>query len=553
MKNAFPYFAIFLFLVSSISISYSQYYHWGYALGSSSLDYVFAIDTDPFGNVYAGVSSYGNNYIIAYDSTGERLWNSRLKGGGDLQILGLHVDDTGNLYATGTYTFNLIPNFPTDTDTIRGTSNRDIFILAYEVNGNYKWGKGLAGPGEDHGQDIAADAQGNIYVTGSFASSTDFDPDSPLGNLSSKGQDDMFTASYTSSGAFRWARNYGGFGFDWGRGVGVDENGYVYVGGTIMGTDDYDPVDSTVIVNGFDNNAFMICYDTTGQFQWTRTIGGTGNDFGRDMAVDKSGNIYLVGEYENTVDFDPGQDTVTRTSIGDTDIYLAKFNAQGAFNWVVAMRGDEYERGYAVDVDTSGNAYVVGNFRKQLAPNPGDYNFQLTDDDGPTVCLAKYDSLGQYQWAFSIDGFTTGEEVSTDLFGGVYMGGRFSQAIDADPSAGVAVITQSSGGSAFFLKYADKESSVQTSIEGQVNGRQLFQVYPNPAKDVLTLHQQNSDWSNSWTIEIVDMGGRSLLHSEAVIAPFYELDIREIPSGMYLLRIRGLEEESASFRFMKYK
>ena len=542
-------------LFSSFMLSFclGQHYHWGHALGNSSYDNTESIDTDQHGNVYAGVfTSSSTGVFVAYDSIGQLLWQRNIKGDVDLQILGLHVAEDSSLYLTGTYKNRLIANANAKPDTIQGASDRDIFLLAYDTGGNYKWGMGFSGSGDDHGEDISTDSQGNIYLVGSFGTSIEFDLNSPSGKLNSVGKDDAFVASFTSSGAFRWARNYGGFGFDWGRGIGISDSGYVYMGGTIIGTDDYDPVDSIVIVEGFDANAFLICYDTMGNFQWTRTIGGTGNDFCRGMAMDDEGNTYLVGEYMKTADFDPGPGTVLRTAEKDTDVYIAKYNAQGNFEWVSVMHGSGYDRGWGIDIDPEGNAYITGVAEKNLKPNPADSTFQITDGSSPSAYFAMYDSLGKYIWAFSLDGFTSGESVGTDRYGNVYMGGFFVSTIDADPSSGVAFLTSSSSRDGFLLKYGNKPGSVQTSIKKGLVKADMFKIYPVPAREVLSIDLlEDSGQDFEWKIEVINMQGIKILESEIEAKPSYELNIESISSGMYVLLITHPKGEYARFRFVK--
>jgi hypothetical protein len=169
-------------------------------------------------------------------------------------------------------------------------------------------------------------------VTGGFHGTVDFDPGPDVDNHVSNGGHDAFVTKFDSGGNYIGARTWGGTDFDYGFGAAVDGWGDVYVTGYFSGTVDFDPgpdVDNHVS-NGF-RDTFLTKFDSSGNFVWARTWGGTGFDYGNGVAVDGSGNAYVTGMFEDEVDFDPGPGMNNQVSNGYDDAFLSKFPPDG--NW----------------------------------------------------------------------------------------------------------------------------------------------------------------------------------------------------------------------------
>ena len=106
-------------------------------------------------------------------------------------------------------------------------------------------------------------------------------------------------------------------------------------------------------------------------------MGGAGADEGRSVAVDSGGNVYTVGFFQGTVDFDPGPDTFNLTSAGGLDVFVSKLDSAGNFVWARSMGGAGTDVAHDVAVDSDGNVYTVGNFRGPADFDPGEGNFFL--------------------------------------------------------------------------------------------------------------------------------------------------------------------------------
>ena len=239
-----------------------------------------------------------------------------------------------------------------------------------------------------------------------------------------------------------WARTWGGSDDDVGVGVAVDVSGNVYVTGRFYGAVDFDTgssVDNHTSNGGYD--IFLSKFDSSGNFQWARTWGGTGNDVGVDVVVDISGNFYVTGVFQATVDFDTGSGVDNHTSNGDMDIFLSKFDSSGNFQWARTWGGSGDDQGWGVAVDESGNIYVTGWFTGTVDFNPGPGVDNQTSNGWDDIFLSKFDSSGNFQWARtwggSEDDWGIDLGVAVNVSGNVYVTGCFYDTVDFDPGSGV--------------------------------------------------------------------------------------------------------------------
>ncbi|MBC7865495.1 MAG: SBBP repeat-containing protein, partial [Bacteroidia bacterium] len=208
----------------------------------------------------------------------------------------------------------------------------DIFILKLDANGNFIWAKQMGGAQYDAAYGMTTDVAGNVYCTGYFKGTADFDPGAATYNLSpGAGLCDAFISKTDSSGNFVWAKQIGG-GATTGSvnpfGITLDLGGNVYSTGQFAGQNDFDPGNGTYNLtstgSGFD--IYVSKLDVTGNFVWATKMGGTSIDCGRSLTIDALDNIYLTGRFAGTADFDPGAGTSNLISNGSDDIFVMKLS-----------------------------------------------------------------------------------------------------------------------------------------------------------------------------------------------------------------------------------
>lgn len=179
-------------------------------------------------------------------------------------------------------------------------------------------------------------------------------------------------------------------------------------------------------------------------YSWATRFGGTGNESVNKMRTDNAGNIYVIGSYRATVDFDPGPGVANRTAVGGDDIFFAKYDPAGNFLWVNAIGTGSDDSGSDIKIDAAGHVYVCGSFAygNQSADfDPGPGVATLTSIGNIDAWFGEYDTNGNYIWAHNVASQNNdhGACISVDAAGDVYLGLICSTVgIDFDPGPGVA-------------------------------------------------------------------------------------------------------------------
>ncbi len=195
-------------------------------------------------------------------------------------------------------------------------------------------------------------------------------------------------------------------------------------------------------------------------YQWAFNLGGTSGDEGFAIAVDSSGNCYVTGYFQGTnIDFDPPGGTALLTSAsGSADIFVAKYNSSGIYQWALNVGGTGADGGRGIAVDGSGNCYVTGDFQgASIDFNPLGGAVLLSSSAGSRdIFVAKYNSSGICQWAFNIGGTGAdyGYGIAVDGSGNCYVTGEFQGAsTDFNPLGGAVLLSSAGGSDIYVAKY----------------------------------------------------------------------------------------------------
>lgn len=340
-----------------------------YVLGN----FTYTVDFDPGpGQITKTSVGPSDVFLSKFDKDGNLIWVNTFGGNDYLSPMGLGIGNNSELFITG--------NFPgtIDFDPGNGTENRtalgqtDIFISKYTTDGLYHWTKQIGGSFEDWVQEIAVSKQGNVFITGAFKSTVDFDPDVPVRNLvSNTNEEDIFIAKYTHNGEYEFATSLGGTGQDGAWDISLDCSENIYITGYFFGTVDFDPSTSEkLLTSNGSHDGFLSKYDGAGNFIWTNSFGSNGIDLGNKINTDANGTIYLGGFYNGTVDFNPssGQFNLTETDQFITHTFFSKYSTDGEFIWAYDYNDDGWM--YDFDVTSSGELLFTGFFREQIDVDP---------------------------------------------------------------------------------------------------------------------------------------------------------------------------------------
>lgn len=123
-----------------------------------------------------------------------------------------------------------------------------------------------------------------------------------------------------------------------------------------------------------DSSGFLLKLNSEGDFGWARNFGFQG--FG--LSTDVSGNVYTVGIFRGSSDFDPGEGVVNLSSKGEVDVFICRLNSGGELNWATSVGGSSNLGGHGIAVDGSGGVYVIGSFVDSADFDPGEGATTLT-------------------------------------------------------------------------------------------------------------------------------------------------------------------------------
>ncbi len=278
------------------------------------------------------------------------------------------------------------------------------------------------------GNDVQTDASGNTYVAGYFRNTTDFDPTTsgvaqmtaPKTDSLAYGQDG-FLAKYSPDGSFLWARHIRTTSGDSTKSLAIDKNGNAYIAGVFYGTASISgvnvgnvPYSSSVTLSSpsigkkVQSSGYIAMFQPNGDLGWAKQLRGDstgGESIAYAISLSDS-NVFVAGNFLGKVDFNPYSVTAgdTLTSLGGSDIFVAKLGYNGIFQTVTRMGSTGYDYLVELDVDPLGNAYVSSTVNGTYALN----------SDTPTV--AKIGAAGVI-WTQVMGGIGNDIEVSgSNLF-----------------------------------------------------------------------------------------------------------------------------------------
>ncbi|QQS61403.1 MAG: SBBP repeat-containing protein [Candidatus Moraniibacteriota bacterium] len=288
----------------------------------------------------------------------------------------------------------------------------------------HEWSKRLGGAGSDTGYYIAIGSSGNMYVaeyiTGDADLNGDGDFTDPYESGIGFGGTDAFFSVFSSDGTYLWSKRLGGTGTDNGSSITLDSSGNLYVAGSVTGIADLNgdgdilDVNETGGVPYGGQDAFISAFTSSGEYLWSKRLGGVEQDTGRGSSVDFSGGIYISGQTRGTADFNGDGDTndfneTVVAPYGEPDAFLSAFTSDGTHLWSKRLGGLETDTNYKVITDFFGNLYVTGFITGDADLN-GDGDILDVNETGGVpyggqdAFISAFTSSGEYLWSKRLGG-----------------------------------------------------------------------------------------------------------------------------------------------------
>jgi hypothetical protein len=297
------------------------------------------------------------------------IYSTYLGGSGQDGGSAIAVDSAGNAYVTG---YTASTNFPTMNPLQPANAGGfDAFVTKLNPSGSaLVYSTYLGGSGGDSGSGIAVDSAGNVYVTGGTGS-TDFPVTPGAFQTTYGGNGDAFVSKISATGsALVYSTYLGGSGIygDSGSSIAVDSSGNAYVIGVTSSTD-FPTMNPFQPAFGGGLDAFVTKINPTGSaLVYSTYLGGSGEDAGNGIAVDSAGNAYVTG-LTRSINFPTMNPLQPTYGGGDSDAFVAKINPTGsALVYSTYLGGSKQDDGDAIAVDSAGNVHVSGTTASRNFP-----------------------------------------------------------------------------------------------------------------------------------------------------------------------------------------
>ncbi|HLP12335.1 MAG TPA: T9SS type A sorting domain-containing protein [Flavobacteriales bacterium] len=307
---------------------------------------------------------------------------------------------------------------------------------------------------------MVRDDFGNTYITGNFEGTLNFNiGGTPIVYTSWSGVylgPDLFLVKYDSSWNVKWVRTFGGPGTELSASV-LCNGTSVFIAGTFGDTTDFDPgPDTNFVISAGGNDFFLMKFDSAGNYNWHQTVGGGSNDEVWDAAIIQN-QIYLVGLFTTTVDFDPGPGIFNLTDIGGADGFFAKYDFSGNFINAGQIGGSGNDDIRSISSINSSHFVISGGFTATAVFDPSGLDSTLVSTGGVDVFFAKVDTSFNFSWVRHLTGVGAGTQYVFDSDvnsnGNIYFAGRFASAVDFDPGPLSYSISSSGGNDGFAAAY----------------------------------------------------------------------------------------------------
>lgn len=455
--------------------STAQSFRFGNAFQESGYQFTAAITTDPQGNaircgIFQGCVDFdpsparriinasrgpGDIFIQKSDSLGNLVWVVTLGNNSTLSAEDICSDNSGNLFITGTFQRTVDFNPSAAITNIRSNGSDDVFVLKLNAAGTFQNVISFGGTSNDKPRSIISDASGNIFCSGSFKNTCDFDASSARTfNLTSSGAKDAYLTKLNNNLSFINAVKLGGNGDDQINAVSLDPSGNILCTGYFSNTADLNPGSTvTRFISGGSQDGFILKLNPSFSFVWALQLEGCGVQFPADIVTDLYGNSYVTGYFTGWTDFDPGSSLLMRNSAGQEDIFIQKYNPSGSLLWNKTIGGCDDEAPYSMCLAQGNKPVICGYFDSNIDFDPGASTFMLrhNDEDGFILML---NDAGNFEWAGQIGGndddYLKDIAIAKNQF--LFGAGNFSETADINPFTDVVNVSTRAEKASYLFK-----------------------------------------------------------------------------------------------------
>jgi len=514
------------------------------------------VDFNPDRKLKYNLTSFGDYdaYVLKLTGNGAFMWAKQIGGTGQDLAYSIALDPAGYLYTTGQ--FQSTADFNPGTGTYNLTSNggNDAYILKLDLSGNFIWAEQIGGPAYDSGFDMALDNEGNLYVSGCFYATIDFDPGAGTYYLTANGNADGYILKSDPAGNLIWAIQTGGPGWDYSLTTALDGSGNIFNVGRFEETVDFDPDGNSefelsnvgvydVFVQKLNPNGSDDCpvpyglaaVDITysgATLGWTATTGATG--YGVRYREVGTEWIYMQEQAETSLvlsdlDAATAYEFQVRTTCVSNYSYSLEFITSGGcqdnyepnetmanaapilVNTDIIALVTQYDNDYFSFSTTN----AAKNVTVTLTNLPADYNLYLYKSSG--TLLGSSENNGLLNETIVYNSTKVGSYVVRVIgYDGAY-----------DPANCYTLKVTTSG-----------NKSIEADSQAKVENCSIS-IYPNPAREILNI-DFSSTVQGTAKMTLMNTGGQTVMQNEFRVAEganHFMVKVGELKPGLYLVRI----------------
>ncbi|MDI9528694.1 MAG: SBBP repeat-containing protein [Candidatus Cloacimonadota bacterium] len=555
-----------LILLCGAAVLEAQSPQWQWAVAAGNIGYYYGnqiygspIAVDSLGNQYVtgdfvGTANFGSQtltargcadiFVAKLDPAGNWLWTVQAGGLSDDCGYGIAVDGSGNIYVTGA--FQKTAYFGSNTLTANGnTWISDVFVAKLDPYGNWLWVAQAGGSEFDEGFDIDLDDAGNACVIGFFQDTATFGSHTLTVN-GGEYVSSIFVAKLDPSGNWLWAVQAEGTSYKRGNGIALDEANNAWVTGCFAGTATFGSHTLTANGNTYYEDIFVAKLDPSGNWLWAVQAGGSDNDAGLSIALDRAGNACVTGFFQDTATFG-SYILATEGWDLDTDIFVAKLDTYGNWLWAVQVEGGEQpDYGFGIAMDSAGNSYVTGLYMGTA--NFGSHTLEMCGCND--FFAAKLDSNGNWIWAVNAEGQDEdyGHGIALDCADNAYVCGFFRDTVNFGSHSLTAI-----GDLDIFIAKLENVTPVEDVLAPPTLAR-LHNAYPNPlSRSGSALIKAEIPERSNGTLSIFNLRGQMVAcHKLGSGSQQITFSGEGLPSGVYLYSLQcGDYRETRKLVLMK--
>lgn len=322
--------------------------------------------------------------ILLFETTSGQYWIQHGSGATNNMGYAIAVDNSGNTYSTGYFSSSITFG----AFTLTATGLIDMFLIKTDVDGAVVWVKHAGGTNVTQGLSLAVNAN-SVVVTGFFYASANFDAHT----ITSTGQQDVFIAKYDLNGNLLWVTNSGGSLDDVGNKIAFDVNDNILLTGEFASSD-FTSGAHSLSSAGNSLDVFTARYDPSGNCMWLKSGSSPYIDRGTQITSDAAGNVYVAGEFSDTVQFD-----LLHTNVMFNALFLIKYDASGNEQWFRWFGSGNTVKMKGLEITATGDLISLGNYTSTLYYFGFPNSFTLSSPLLNNYFLSKISSAGDLIWA----------------------------------------------------------------------------------------------------------------------------------------------------------